>query len=148
MCEIRLIQKHELNGLLDLYAHLNYDDPALEVDAEIEVLWDEILRDPDQHYLVVEVEGKLVSSCVLVIIKNMTRGASPYALIENVVTHPDYRNRGYGTGLLKRALETAREKGCYKVMLLTGRIDAIPFYEKAGFERGSKTGFIIRFDGK
>lgn len=148
MYEIRPIQKHELNGLLDLYKHLNEDDPALEVDAKLEALWDEILSGPDQHYLVVEDDGKLVSSCVLVIIKNLTRGASPYALIENVVTHPDYRNKGYGTGLLKRAQEMAREKGCYKVMLLTGRRDAIPFYEKAGFERGSKTGFTIRFDGK
>ena len=81
------------------------------------------------------------------IIKNLSRGASPYALIENVVTHPEYRNRGIGTRLLKRAKEMARENGCYKIMLLTGRRDAIPFYEKAGFNRSSKTGFIIRFDG-
>ncbi|HWQ20113.1 MAG TPA: GNAT family N-acetyltransferase [Methanotrichaceae archaeon] len=148
MYEIRLIQKHELSGLLDLYTYLNDDDPALEADAEIESLWDEILADPGQNYLVAVDEGKLVASCVLVIIKNLTRGASPYALIENVVTHPDYRKKGYGTEMLKRAQEMAREKGCYKVMLLTGRRDAIPFYEKAGFERGSKTGFIIRFDGK
>jgi GNAT superfamily N-acetyltransferase len=83
----------------------------------------------------------------LVVIKNLTRGASPYALIEGVVTHPDYRNRGIGTRLLRLAQEMAREIGCYKVMLLTGRENAIPFYEKAGFSRGSKTGFIMRFDG-
>ncbi len=33
-------------------------------------------------------------------------------------------------------------------MLLTGRKEAIPFYENAGFECKSKTGFIIRFDGR
>ena len=69
-------------------------------------------------------------------------------MIENVVTHPDYRNRGIGTRLLKRAQEIAKEKGCYKVVLLTGRKNVIPFYEKAGFVKGLKTGFIIRFDGR
>lgn len=81
------------------------------------------------------------------IINNLTRGGSPYAIVENAVTHPEYRNRGIGTRLLKRAQDMAKEKGCYKVMLLSGRKNAIPFYEKAGFERSSKTGFIIRFDG-
>lgn len=127
---------------------LNGDDPEIPVDDKIKALWNEILADPEQHYLVAEVDGKLVSSCVLVVIKNLTRNASPYALIENVVTHPDYRNRGIGTRLLKRAQKTAKERGCYKVMLLTGRMEAISFYQKAGFDGGSKTGFIIRFDGR
>jgi GNAT superfamily N-acetyltransferase len=144
---IRYIRKHELSELMELYKHLNEEDQTLVEDAELKALWEEILEDPGQHYLVAEVDGKLVSSCVMVVIKNLTRGASPYALIENVVTHPDYRNKGIGTRLLKKAQEIAKEKGCYKVMLLTGRKRAIPFYEKAGFERKSKTGFIIRFDG-
>lgn len=144
---IRTINKHELGELLDLYRYLNEDDPVLTEDAELKELWEEILQDSEQNYLVAKVDRKLVSSCVMVVIKNLTRGASPYALIENVVTHPDYRNRGIGTKLLKKAQDTAKEKGCYKVMLLTGRWNAIPFYENAGFERESKTGFIMRFDG-
>ena len=143
---IRAVRKNELRALLDLYKYLNEDDPEIPVDDKIKALWNEILADPEQHYLVAEVDGKLVSSCVLVVIKNLTRNASPYALIENVVTHPDYRNRGIGTRLLKRAQKTAKERGCYKVMLLTGRTEAIPFYQKSGFDGGSKTGFIIKFD--
>lgn len=38
-------------------------------------------------------------------------------MIENVVTHEGYRNKGYGTRLLKKALEIAQGEGCYKVML-------------------------------
>jgi GNAT superfamily N-acetyltransferase len=145
---IRHIKKQELGELLGLYRYLNADDPVLKPDARIGNVWDRIMADPGQHYLVTEVDGRIVSSCVLVIIENLTRSATPYALIENVVTHPDYRRRGIGTRLLLKAQDIARERGCYKVMLLSGRKDAISFYEKAGFEGESKTGFIARFDGK
>ncbi len=144
---VRYMRKNELKKLLDLYTHLNKDDPGLEINEKLAALWENILNDPSQHYLVVEADGRMVSSCVLLIVNNLTRGARPYGLIENVVTHKDYRNKGYGTMLLKRAVRIAREKGCYKVMLMSGRgEEVLRFYEKVGFERGKKTGFIIRFD--
>jgi GNAT superfamily N-acetyltransferase len=69
----------------------------------------------------------------------------PYALIENVVTHTDHRNRGFGKAILKAATERAWVEGCYKVMLMTGskRPSTIAFYGAAGFEQ-TKTGFQIR----
>ncbi|NLK73520.1 MAG: GNAT family N-acetyltransferase [Clostridiales bacterium] len=143
---IRYIRKDELKDLFELYKHMNTDDPEIEENSELCALWERILNDPNQHYIVTEVDGRIVSSLVLVIIENLTRGARPYGLIENVVTHEAYRKRGYGTQLLKKALEIAQNRGCYKVMLMSGRgEDVLKFYDKAGFERGKKTGFIVRF---
>ncbi|MBO7744359.1 GNAT family N-acetyltransferase [Paenibacillus sp. MWE-103] len=141
---VRKIQYNELNQLLSLYKHLNHDDPELIYDDNLKVHWDEIYNDPNMHYIVVEVEGRIVSSCVLVIIKNLTRNARSYGLIENVVTHSDYRRRGYGKLALSHALERAWKKNCYKVMLQTGskREETLRFYEGAGFRRGIKTGFV------
>jgi GNAT superfamily N-acetyltransferase len=128
-----------------LYKHLNPDDPDLKGTDYITELWKEVFYDPGRYYFVVEEDGQLVSSCTLDIIKNLTRSGKPYGLIENVVTHKDYRKKGYGTAILHKAVETAKENNCYKVVLLTGRKEesVLRFYERAGFEKGIKTGFIM-----
>jgi GNAT superfamily N-acetyltransferase len=143
---IRKIRKDELSGLLSLYRFLHPNEPELAVTTKVERLWQKILADPQLHYLVAEAAGQLVSSCTLAIIPNLTRNARPYGLIENVVTHPDFRRRGIGTRILHAALELAWAQDCYKVMLLTGRKDeaTLRFYQQAGFEAGVKTGFIAR----
>lgn len=60
------------------------------------------------------------------------------------VTADAHRGKGYGTAVLRQALERAWEADCYKVMLLTGssRPAVRRFYEQAGFRTGLKTGFV------
>ncbi|MFK4168034.1 GNAT family N-acetyltransferase [Paenibacillus lautus] len=142
---VRYIHKNELEQILLLYKHLNADDPELNI-YEIQDHWREIMNDKLMKIIVVEHEGKLVSSCVLVLIRNLTRGARPYGLIENVVTHSDYRKNGYGKLVLQKAVDIARENDCYKVMLMTSsRMEGThSFYESCGFTKGGKTGFIIK----
>lgn len=130
--------------MLDLYKYLNPDDPDLKGTDYITELWRNIFNDPERYYFVIKEDGQLVSTCTLAIIKNLTRSGRPFGLIENVVTHSKYRKRGYGTAILQKAVEIAKDNNCYKVMLLTGRKEesTLRFYERAGFERGIKTGFI------
>jgi len=146
--ETRFIRFNELNELLNLYKHLHPDDPELQPDSRLSKLWNEIFHDPNMKIIVAEKNGNIVSSCVLVIIRNLTRNARPYAIIENVVTHKDYRKKGFGRAVLNRALEIAKESNCYKVMLLTGskNEETLRFYERTGFKRGVKTGFVVNFD--
>lgn len=63
--------------------------------------------------------------------------------------HASRRRKGYATALLRRALEEAWSANCYKVMLLTGRMDesTFRFYESAGFDRHGKQGFVARPTG-
>jgi len=116
-------------------------------------LWREKLTrfeaDPYYHLLVGEIPdegGRIVSSVTIIIIENLTRNARPYAVIENVVTHADFRGRGHATALMNRACDIAARHGCYKIMLLTGskKDSTLRFYENCGFDRGEKTGFIKR----
>jgi GNAT superfamily N-acetyltransferase len=140
----RTIRSHELPALLELYRHLHAADAPLPPDAVLHSLWDEILGNPRLHYFVAELAGDIVASCTLAIIPNLTRGARPYGIIENVVTHSQHRGKGIGTQMLQFALRRAWEEDCYKVMLLTGskREETLRFYERAGFKRGDKTGFV------
>ena len=108
--------------------------------------WNQILEDANHHLLVYELEGKIVSSLACVIIPNLTRGARPYALVENVVTLEDCRGRGYATECLRRARQIAEECGCYKIFLMTGakKESTLNFYRNAGFDSDEKTAFICR----
>ncbi len=141
--KIREAEKSDLEALQELYFHL-HERKMLPVTLELVVLWNEIIADDNYHILVGEVDGVVVSSVTLVIVKNLTREMRPYALIENVVTNKDYRGKGYAQTLMQRATEIAQSKSCYKIMLMTGSKEKsiLDFYEKCGFNSIDKTGFI------
>lgn len=139
---IREINSGDYNGLMELYLHLHETDvPDYETAAKT---WEHILADENYHIIVAEEDGKIVSSCTVVVVPNLTRGVRPYARVENVVTHADYRGKGLATACLDRAREIASEAGCYNIALLTGSKDesTLKFYENARYKRGEKTGFI------
>ncbi|MBE5780778.1 MAG: GNAT family N-acetyltransferase [Clostridiales bacterium] len=140
---IRKALPSDLNALLQLYTHLK-EEPTPPVSDDLLAVWQSIMDDPKHHIIVAEVDETIVSSCVINIIPNLTHHYRPYALIENVVTHKDYRGSGYATRCLDYAKEIANAHNCYKIMLLTGSKDekVLNFYRHAGYVNGDKTGFI------
>lgn len=140
---IREAMLSDYDGLMNLYTHL-HNNPIPQKSEIIDDLWNCMINDHDHHIIVAEEDGKLVSSCICVIIPNLTHGQQPYALIENVVTNPDYRGRGLATACLNFAKELAKKNNCYKLMLLTGSKEesTLKFYENAGYNRNDKTAFI------
>lgn len=140
---IREINEEDFDNLMLLYTHL-HDNPIPQKCEKVAAVWTKIVNDPAHHIIVAEVDGKLVSSCVCVIIPNLTHEQRPYALIENVVTDAAYRKRGLASACLQYAKELAARENCYKLMLLTGAKDAqtLHFYEQAGYNRQDKTAFI------
>lgn len=140
---IREINKNDQEGLLQLYTQL-HDNPMPKQTAEVWHLWNQIWTDPNHHIIVAEEDGKIVSSCVCVIILNLTHQQRPYALIENVITDVAYRNRGLATQCLNFAKSIAQKENCYKLMLLTGskQESTLKFYERAGYNQKDKTAFV------
>ena len=140
---IREIVESDYAGLMKLYMQL-HNNPFPEKDNSMAELWNRILKDKDHHIIIAQEDGEIVSSCVCVIIPNLTHGQRPYALIENVITHEAYRKKGLATACLNYAREIAEKENCYKMMLLTGSKEesTLKFYEKAGYNRNDKTGYI------
>ena len=140
---VREALKEDLNQLLDLYIFLHKEDTFDNLE-HLKDIWNEIMEDKNHHIIVNDINGKIVSSCVCVIIPNLTRGGRPYVFIENVVTHIEYRNKGYATECLDYAKEIAINNNCYKMMLLTGskRQTTLDFYKNAGYNSNDKTAFI------
>lgn len=141
--EIRTARKDDLPLLLELYAQL-HGNAMPRFDLKLETLWNGILADDNHHIVVGVSDGAIVSSCVLVIVPNLTHNQRPYALVENVVTHEAHHNRGHATRLLHFARDEAVRRGCYKMMLMTGskKESTLRFYERAGYNRTDKTAFI------
>jgi N-acetylglutamate synthase-like GNAT family acetyltransferase len=141
---IREAKHDDIPALLALYRHLNADDPEIAPDIAIE-RFAEITAQPGMTVLIGVSGETLTSSVTLVVIPNLTRGGTPYALIENDVTHAEYRKRGHARTLITNAIGRAWNAGCYKVMLLTGSTEptTLKFYEGCGFTQ-NKTGFQIR----
>ena len=139
---IREARPDELNEILELYLNL-HEDTIPEDSDNLRKTWTQIMDDPNHHLIVNEMDGKIVSSCVCVIIPNLTRGVRPYAFVENVVTHKDYRCRGLAGECLDYAKQIAIRENCYKMMLLTGskKPSTLRFYEKAGYDCTTKTAF-------
>lgn len=140
---IREAKKEDLQALLELYLYL-HEKEVPEESEHLQRTWEQIITDPAHHLIVCEWEGKIVASCVCVIIPNLTRGVRPYAFVENVVTHEDYRGKGYATDCLNFAKKIAEENNCYKMMLLTGSKEekTLNFYKNAGYNSADKTAFI------
>ncbi|MGN1420897.1 MAG: GNAT family N-acetyltransferase [Eubacterium sp.] len=142
---IREINENDFAGLSDLYTHLHSNKPIPQNKDNIS-LWNTILADKNYHIIVAEEDGKIVSSCVCVIVPSLTHNQQPYALIENVVTQKDYRKKGLASQCLEYAKQIAIDNNCYKMMLLTGskKRETHRFYRKNGYNSIEKTAYIQR----
>ena len=139
---IREARKEDLDQMLELYLYL-HEESIPQHDDHLAEVWDKIITDKDYHVIVYETDGKIVSSCCCYIIRNLTHNVRPFALVEYVVTHEDYRCKGYAGECLAKAKEIAISENCYKIMLMTGskKESTLNFYRKAGYRSDDKTGF-------
>lgn len=140
---IREIVNRDFDGLMQLYMQL-HDNPFPEKSERVMATWNQILHDENHHIIVAEENGRIVASCVCVIIPNLAHGQRPYAFVENVITDEQYQKRGFATQCLNYARELVEKENCYKLMLLTGskQESTLHFYEQAGYNRKDKTAFI------
>ena len=142
--EYGVLEENELLSLLELYQQLNPTDDIMSENIAKNI-WNDI-QSQNIKYFVAKENGKIVSSCYVCIIPNLTRGGKSIGFIENVITDTKYRRKGIGKKVVENAIEYAKEHNCYKVLLQSGnkRTEAHKFYEAIGFDSTSKKTFEIR----
>jgi ribosomal protein S18 acetylase RimI-like enzyme len=143
---IRIATINDLPKILDLYKELNPEEEQLNL-ATAESIWKNSEAKNTVTYLIALENNDVVGSCNIAFIDNLTRSGRPYGIIENVITSANHRRKGIGKKLMEKAVEIAKEKNCYKVILLSSakRTEAHKFYESIGFDGKSKKGFELRF---
>ena len=141
--EVRFAKYNDFKGIMDLYDFLNPGDTLASLD-QLKNIWDEIMNDPRKYrYAVAEEQNRLLATSCITIVPNITRKGRSYAVIENVITHPDVRRKGIGRAMIQLLLDFAKENDCYKVMLFSSneRKIAHDFYKSIGFNGDIKRGF-------
>ena len=134
---IRQAKPEDAQDLKTLYFEFLTQFPPKEeqdMDRWVEVI-NRFANADDKFLLVVEEDDKAVSTVQVAIIEGLTHNVRPFAVVENVVTHGEYQNRGFASALLEKATEIAKEFNCYKIFLETGsnKESTLNFYRKNGF---------------
>lgn len=89
---------------------------------------------PERRWIFIAIhKGKVVATASLFVEYKFIHKGGRVGHIEDVVTHPKYRGMGYGSLLINRCIEEAKNNNCYKV-ILNCKPDRISFYEKFGFQ--------------
>lgn len=142
--EVQLLGEKYIFDLLELYKQLLPRENII-YSSEIESLIESINSDNNYYIIIGIVDGHAVATCSLIIIPNITHDLRPYAIVENVVTHECYRNKGYGSHLLEYAKHIAEKNNCHKIMVQTRRKEekVFEFYRKAGFHDDVTKGFLM-----
>lgn len=142
--KIQLLKRNHIEGLLELYRQL-LPNEHIEITYDMQNLLNKIDHDKNYNILIGTIGEKVVTTCTVIVIPNITHQMRPYAIIENVITHSKFRNKGYGIRILQAAQNIAKENNCYKIMIQTRRRDlsVLNFYQKAGFSKTITTGFTM-----
>ena len=124
-------------ALLDqLGAQPGQENVASPLNGAYGAAFNEIEADSRQRLFVLEADGVVVGTLVVLVLPNLGHRGRPYAIVENVVVDAAVRGSGYGERLMRHAIDEARSAGCYKITLTSAlrRAEAHRFYERLGFQ--------------
>lgn len=137
MVRVRPATGSDLPAVLRLYAQPGFDDGRVLDEAAARALFERFSHYPDYQLHVAEIDGRVVGSFALLVMLNLGHMGAPSAIVEDVVVDPALQNRKIGQTMMESAMQLARDKGCYKLVLSSNarRIEAHRFYDRLGFRR-------------
>ena len=151
MIHIRLATEEDIPKIIELYDELTITTSQVEKSRspsldDYKRVFAEIRSDRRQELLVAEDQGEVVGTLVFLLAPNLSHRGTPWAFLENLIVTGKHRRKGVARSLLEYAVGRAREAGCHKVQLCSGRTreEAHQLYRSLGFE-ASAYGFRLYF---
>jgi predicted N-acetyltransferase YhbS len=142
---VRKANVADIPRIFELYEELTEEVQDISPEM-VNQVFTEIDSSPRQELLVAQDNDLVVGTLFVQITPNLSHGARPWAVLENLVVDSRYRRKGTGRLLIEYAFTRCREAGCYKVQLLShkNRLGAHQFYRSLGFEEAA-LGFRFYF---
>ena len=138
--KIRFSTKEDIIGLKKMFNKVVREKRFLPTLHEITI--EDIRNDwfDLRHYdliLVAEIQGELVGQIQL---ERLEDDATQHVCEIGIIVDPDYRGKGIGSELLKKAIEKAKQLGFEKICLSTFHTNriAIALYKKFGFREAGR----------
>lgn len=134
--QIREIQEKDLDrGFFETLSNLKSVGELSQDSEKSKRILHEIKSNPlHKIFVVVKDDGEVVGATTLLIEQKFIHNGGRTGHIEDVVTRKGFQGMGIGSSVVKKAIEAAREAGCYKIVLDCSE-ENVPFYEKLGFRR-------------
>ena len=150
---IRRARREDVAAIVELLVddekatHLERGAPVANVAPYLDA-FDAIARDPDGGLFVAELDGAVVGTFQLLVLRHLANRGARIAQIESVHVHSTRRARGIGTAMMRVAVDEARRLGCRRVQLTSNkkRTEAHRFYGRLGFT-ASHEGFRLSLVG-
>jgi ribosomal protein S18 acetylase RimI-like enzyme len=131
---IRKATEKDFNEVYPLFEQLW---PNRELDkAALQEVFIRGVSSPTDELLCLEYDNKLIGFCAYAIVNNLWQ-AGYISYMYAMVVEEKYRGKGFGTLLIKEAINDSKNKGLKRLELDSGfhREKAHEFYIKLGFEK-------------
>ena len=98
--------------------------------------YEEINKDANHELIVAELEGEVIGTLHLIFLPSISYQGGLRAQVESVRIDTRHQSQGFGSQMMKWAIERAKVRGAHIVQLTThqSRADAHRFYERLGFK--------------
>jgi len=123
---------NDVEGIIELCNECFLENTSIEFAKKV---FNDTKDDPNQIYLVGELDGKIVAHTKITIIPTMYEKMNTYSIINHVCVKPEYRRHNIATKMLDEVTKICKEKNCKVIELWSNnfRVPAHECYKKYGF---------------
>lgn len=130
--KFRMMKKKDVPYVIELCNEVFEENTSLDYAMNN---YKKYMKDPNQIYIVGEVDGKIVSHLKITVIPTMYEKMNTYSILNHVCVKKEYRRHNIATKMLDEAVRISREMGCKTVELWSNNVReaAHACYHKYGF---------------